>query len=110
MHVLLDENLDWRLVKYFDSDFQVTSVNQQGWTGKRDSELLQQASATFDVLVTMDRGIEYQQNISKYALGIVIIAARSSRLQDIQPAMLKVNQVIRDVQPGQVILVNASVS
>ncbi len=110
MHVLLDENLDWRLAKYFDSDFQVTNVNEQGWTGKRDSELLRQAAATFDVLVTMDKGIEYQQNISKYAIGVIIIFARSSRLQDIQPVMLEVNQVLRDVQPGQVIHANADVS
>ena len=109
MRVLLDENLDWRLARYFDSDFQVTNVSEQGWTGKRDSEVLRQASATFDVLVTMDKGIEYQQNISKYAIGIIIISANSSRLQDVQPAMLEVNQVLKDVQPGQVILVNANV-
>jgi predicted nuclease of predicted toxin-antitoxin system len=54
MRVLLDENLDWRLVRYFDADFQVTTVSRQGWKGKRNSELLKQAAATFDVLVTMD--------------------------------------------------------
>ena len=54
MRVLLDENLDWRLVRYFDADFQVTTVSRQGWKGTRNSELLKQASATFDVLVTMD--------------------------------------------------------
>ena len=60
MRVLLDENLDWRLVRYFDADFQVTTVSRQGWRGTRNSELLGQAAATFDVLVTMDKGIEYQ--------------------------------------------------
>jgi predicted nuclease of predicted toxin-antitoxin system len=54
MRVLLDENLDWRLVRYFDADFQVTTVSRQGWKGTRNSELLKQAAATFDVLVTMD--------------------------------------------------------
>ena len=68
MHVLLDENLDWRLVKYFDSDFQVTNVNQQGWTGKRDSELLRQAAATFDVLVTMDKGSVNMLSVSLSSL------------------------------------------
>ncbi len=63
----------------------------------------------FDVLVTMDRGIEYQQNISKYAIGVILISARSNRLEDIQPAMLRVNQVLRDVQPGQVIHVAVNV-
>ncbi len=109
MRVLLDENLDWRLVRYFDADFQVTTVFRQGWKGKRNSELLGQAAATFDALVTMDKGIEYQQNISKYAIGVILIFARSNRLEDIQPAMLRVNQVLRDVQPGQVIHVTANV-
>lgn len=110
MRVLLDENLDWRLVRYFDADFQVTTMDRQGWKGKRNGELLEEAAETFDVLVTMDKGFEYQQNISEYAIGVILISARSNRLQDIQPAMLEVNQVLRDVQPGQVIHVNANVS
>ncbi len=109
MRVLLDENLDWRLVRYFDADFQVPTVSRQGWKGTRNSELLRQAAAMFDVLVTMDRGIEYQQNISKYAIGVILISARSNRLEDIQPAMLRVNQMLRDVQPGQVIHVTVNV-
>ena len=108
MRVLLDENLDWRLVRYFDAEFQVTTVSRQGWKGKRNSELLRQAEATFDVLVTLDKGIEFQQNVSKYNIGVIQISARSSRLEDIQPAMLEVNQVLRDVQPGQVVHVTAN--
>ena len=110
MRVLLDENLNWRLIRYFDPDCHVTTVDRQGWKGKRNGELLVQAAETFDVLVTMDKSIEYQHNISEYAIGIIIISARSNKLQDIQPVMLEVNQVIRNVQPGQVIHVNANVS
>lgn len=110
MRVLLDENLDWRLVRYFDADFQVTTVSRQGWKGKRNSELLQQAEAAFDVLVTMDRSIEHQQNLSKYNIGVILISARSNRIQNIQPAMLRVNEVLRKVQPGQVLHVAADTS
>ena len=110
MRVLLDENLDWRLVRHFDADFQVTTVSRQGWKGTRNSELLQQAQAAFDVLVTMDRSIEHQQNLSKYTIGVILISARSNRIQNIQPAMLRVNKIIREVQPGQVIHVTADTS
>ena len=110
MRVLLDENLDWRLVRHFDADFQVTTVSRQGWKGTRNSELLQQAEAAFDVLVTMDRSIEHQQNLSKYNIGVILISARSNRIQNIQPAMLRVNEIIREVQPGQVIHVTADTS
>lgn len=58
----------------------------------------------------MDKSIEYQQNISEYAIGVIIISAKSNKLQDMQPAMLEVNQVLRDVKPGQVIHVNADES
>ena len=108
MRVLLDENLDWRLVRYFDADFQVTTVSRQGWKGRRNGELLRQAAATFDALITMDKGIEHQQNLRKYTIGVILISAKSNRLQDIQPAMLRVNQVLRTLEPGQVIHVTLS--
>ena len=110
MRILLDENLNWRLVRYFDTDYHVTTVDWQGWKGQRNGELLEQAAEIFDVLVTMDKSIEYQQNFTKYAIGVIIISAKSNKIQDIQPAMLEVNQVLRDVQPGQVIHVNVDVS
>ena len=103
MRVLLDENLDWRLVRYFDADFQVTTVSRQGWKGMRNGELLEQAAAMFDALVTMDKGIEHQQNLRKYDIGVILISARSNRLEDVQPAMLRVNEVLREVQSRQVI-------
>ncbi len=106
MRVLLDENLDWRLVRYFDADFQVTTVSQRGWKGMRNGELLRRASKTFDALITMDKGIEHQQNLRKYTIGIILISAKSNRLQDIEPAMRRVNQVLRTLEPGQVIPVS----
>ena len=102
MRVLLDENLDWRLVRYFDTDFQVTTVSRQGWKGKRNGELLAQAAKVFDALVTMDKGIEHEQNLRKYTISIILISAKSSRIQDIQPAMFRVNQILRTLEPGQV--------
>ncbi len=108
MHVLLDENLDWRLVRYFDADFQVTTVSRQRWQGMRNGELLNRAAVVFDALVTMDRGIEYQQNLRKYTIGVILISAKSNRIEDIRPAMLRVNEALREVQPGHVIHVSAS--
>lgn len=103
MRVLLDENLDWRLIRYFDADFQVETVSRQGWKGKRNRELLAQAAKTFDALVTMDKGIEHQQNLRKSKIGVILISAKSNRIQDVLPAMVRVNQVLRSVKPGQVL-------
>ena len=103
MRVLIDENLDWRVIRYFDADFQVTTVSRQGWKGMKNGELLEQAAAAFDAFVTMDKGIEHQQNLRKYEIGVILISARSNRLEDVQPAMLRVNEVLREVQPGHII-------
>ncbi len=99
----IDENLDWRVIRYFDADFQVTTVSRQGWKGMKNGELLEQAAAAFDAFVTMDKGIEHQQNLRKYEIGVILISARSNRLEDVQPAMLRVNEVLREVQPGHII-------
>ena len=92
MRVLLDENMDRRLKRAFDSDFAVMTVTERGWSGKRNGELLRLAEAEFDALVTMDRSIEYQQNLSGVKLGIIVVSARSNRRQDVAPAMPEVNR------------------
>ena len=74
----------------------------------RNGELLKQAAKTFDALITMDKGIEHQQNLRKYTIGIILISAKSNRLQDIQPAMRRVNQILKTLEPGQVIPVSLS--
>ena len=73
--MLLDEHLDRRLKPMFDSRFEVVTVHEHGWTGKRNGVLLQAAQAEFDVLVTMDRSIEYQQNLQKLALAVIVLRA-----------------------------------
>jgi hypothetical protein len=72
-------------------------------SGKNNGKLLQLAQVEFDVLITMDKGIEYQQNISKINLAIIILSARSNRYADTAPLIPKVNQVLRTIQPSQVV-------
>lgn len=72
MRVLLDENLDRRLNRHFDSEHEVLTITECGWSGKKNGELLRLAEVEFDALVTMDRGIEYQQNLKTLRLGIVL--------------------------------------
>ena len=107
MHVLLDENMDRRLKRAFDSDFAVMTVTERGWSGKRNGELLRLAEAEFDALVTMDKSIEYQQNLSGIKLGIIIVSAQSNRRQDIAPAMPEINKILRTMRAGTVIHVAA---
>ena len=90
MNILLDENLDWRLGREL-AGHMVSSVPLIGWAGIKNGELLRRAEAQFDVLVTMDKGIYHQQNLSGMRLIIVALQARTNRLADTRalvPALL----------------------
>ena len=85
--VLLDENVDRKLKHSFDPSCEVMTVRERGWNGKKNGELLSAAELEFDVLVTLDRNMQHQQNLPKYDLAAVLIVPRSSRRADIEPAM-----------------------
>src|SRR5215471_15856519 len=108
MRVLLDKHLDHRLRRSFDPSVEVATVAEQGWKGKKNGELLLQlASREFDALITADQNLEYQQNVARYSLGIVVLVARSNRLPDMQPLIPQVCDVLRTLQPGTVVRVSA---
>lgn len=89
--------------------FEVVTVAEHGWSGKKNGELLRAAEQDFDALVTMDKGIEHQQSIRSYDLGFVLIQAVSNRRVDVEPAMGRVNRALRSVRAGQLLVVRASV-
>ncbi len=100
MRVLLDENVDRRLKKSFDDDFEVTTVTERGWSGKKNGELLRAAEREFDMLVTMDRNMEHQQSLGSVDLGVVLISAKSNR-RDVEPLVPEVSRVLRRVRAGE---------
>ena len=107
MRILLDENVDRRLRRFFDTRHEVVTVSEYGWSGKKNGDLLRSAAQEFDVLVTMDRNIQYQQHLVSYDLGLLLIKARSNRRQDVEPVMPEVNSVLREIKPGELRIVEA---
>ena len=103
--VLLDENMDRRLKRLFDPELGVFTVMEMGWSGLKNGRLLGQASKEFDVFVTMDGNIPYQQNLKSLTLGIVLIKARSNRRDALEPMMDKVNEAAKEVTAGTLIVV-----
>lgn len=81
--VLLDENLPG-LVKRDLAEHDVQTVAEAGWAGTKNGALLQLAESGFDVFVTADRNLEHQQTLSTLRLGIVLLAAGSTRLDDLR--------------------------
>ena len=102
MCVLLDENLPRQLKRHFTADVEVLTVQEQGWSGIKNSELLRLAAGEFDVLLTMDRGVEFHQNLQSLSIGVLIIRAPSNRFEDLQPLIFEVLNALNTIQPGQV--------
>lgn len=107
LQVLLDENVDRLLTSHFHSDFEVTTVPEQGWAGLSDGDVLQRAEARFDVLVTMDQSLPYQQNLAAFELAVVVLKAASNAFPKVVQLMPKVNEEIRRVQAGEATVVAA---
>jgi len=101
LRILLDENLDWRLARDLRGH-EVESVSRLGWSGIKNGELLSRAEKQFDVLLTMDSNMQYQQNIANFDIALVVLQAASNRLADTRSLMPQVMAVLPTVKPGTV--------
>lgn len=82
MKVLLDECVDTRLAPHI-TGFDTRTVHEQGWSGIGNGKLLVLAQAEFDVFVTVDRNLAFQQHLPNFSIAVVLIHARSNRITDL---------------------------
>jgi len=101
VRVLLDESLPRHLAREL-IQHDVKTVQQMRWGGTKNGALLELAAEQFDVLLTADQNLEHQQDLSKYSIGIVVLAARSNRMEHLRPLVPRVLAAIGAVRPGQV--------
>lgn len=105
MRVLLDEQLPRHLARDLVGH-QVRTVQQEGWAGVKNGDLLQRAADRgFDVFLTADQNLEFQQNLALARLGIVVLVAPSNALEDLRPLVPAALAAIMRVRPGEVIRV-----
>jgi hypothetical protein len=105
--VLLDENLPRKLRREFPECF-VRTVQEELWTSFANGELLRRAQATFDVLLTADRRLQYQQSLPQFSIGVVVIVTPSLRLATIRTAIEPLREAILSVGSGEVVQVRVS--
>ena len=84
MRVLLDECVDSRLAREITGHLVSTARDMQ-WVGLKNGELLSHVSQQFDVFVTVDRNLAFQQNLGIYQIAVVILRAPTNRLADVRP-------------------------
>lgn len=85
--------------------FEIQTVVEARWSGIKNGELLRRAEAAFDVFLTADRNLQHQQNTAKLNLGIVVLAAGSTKLDDLRAYASEISAALEGVQPGQVLQV-----
>ena len=105
MNILLDECVPRKLKRAFISH-NCQTVPEAGFAGKTNGHLLSLAeSAGFELFFTLDKGLQYQQNMTGRRIAILIVRAKSNRLADLQMMMEPCLTAIESVKPGQVIRV-----
>lgn len=106
MRVLLDECLPRKLKQEFHGHT-VFTVPEMGWAGKQNGELLRLAKDKFDVFVTLDRNLSFQQNLRVADLAVVILEAENSRLATLKPLIPKVLRSLQTIKPKEILTVRA---
>ncbi len=104
MRMLLDECVPARLRQALPSH-QVSTVVQEGWSGIKNGKLLALAAAGFDVLITVDKNLPYQQNTSKLPIAVLVLDAVSNELPYLLPLVPAVEEALVNLKPGNVVLI-----
>jgi hypothetical protein len=104
MRVFLDECVDWRLSRDLIGH-QVTTARQMGWTSIENGELLALASGEFDVFVTVDRNLAFQQNPAGLSIAVMVLRAPTNRLADLRPLVPELLHAIAAAKPGEVTMI-----
>jgi len=102
MRILIDECLDWRLCRSI-SGHDCASVQMMGWGGLANGALLKRAEQQFDVFLTGDLNLTFQQDIRQFNIAIIVLHGPSTQLRDTQPLMPKMLALLPTIQSGEVV-------
>ena len=101
MRVFVDECVDWRLSRDIEGH-EVKTARQMGWSTIKNGELLALAARQFDVFVTVDRNLSFQQNLPAFAIAVIVLRAPSNRLADLKPLLPELLACISRAKKGAV--------
>ena len=99
MKILLDECVDRRFGRDLVGHV-IRTVPQMGWAGIKNGELMSLAAEEFDIFLTVDRNLSYQQDVSRLDIVILVIHSVSNRYPDLKPFADLVLASIESRRPG----------
>ena len=106
MRVLIDECLNWRLGRALTGHYAI-SVQKMRWSGIQNGELLRLAvERNFDVFLTGDRNVSFQQNVSHIGIAVIVLESKGVQLHETLPLVPKILESLETIQRGEVVRVN----
>ncbi len=101
MRLLLDECVPRKLRRELKGH-EVLTVQEAGWAGVKNGALLREAEGLFDALLTVDQGVQHQQNLAGLRISVIIMVAESNDIDDLRPLIGGVLDSLDRLQPGQI--------
>jgi hypothetical protein len=101
VNILLDECIDRQLAKEIEGH-EVVTVPQAGWAGIQNGELLRRAQEQFDVFITVDRNLSFQQHLPQFSIAVIVLQAPTNRLKDLRPLVPQLHRMVPLAPKGQV--------
>ena len=100
MTILLDESVP-RLIKIHLIEFSIVTVQEMGWAGMKNGQLLAAASQQFTIFITADQKLRYQQNLTGNQLSIIVLS--SNQIPMVMTSLPAIREIILTIQPGTLI-------
>ena len=107
MNILLDECVPRKFKEFFVGGHTCKTVPEAGFAGKRNGELLRSVEGLFDVFITLDKGLPFQQNLGRNQIAVVVLRARSNRLADVAPFAPACVRALRTAKPGELLMLDS---
>jgi len=105
MKILLDECVTKKLKRHL-TEFEVATVVEMNWSGLKNGSLMSAAIADeFDVLLTIDKNIEHQQNMNRYEIAVVVLNAEKSKIDFLLELLPAFKEQIGEFEKGKVHLI-----
>ena len=105
MKLLLDECVT-RFVKRDLVGHEVHTVEEAGLKGLENGDLLRAATGTYDVLITVDQNLPYQQNVAGLDIAILVLAAKRNSYARLKPLLPRALKALQTIKPGEVIRID----
>jgi len=108
VRILIDECAPKALKKHLaNQGHDCLTVQEAGWSGKQNGELLSPAEAVFDVLVTVDTNLRYQQNLASRRIAIVVLHSTSNRLEDLRQHFPACVSALKKIRSGEMVQIGS---